>query len=189
MATEHRAAWRRYRDVKPRKSASSFRPALSPRPICSLSPQSQSFSTELCTTAKCLNAGCTALLIIQFVAKHLPIWHIWCSSHLFCLNWSRRRRSCFNLQDGVIFSSFQMLACCFFFMWWGCGGHFLQEACSETISILLSSVLFLNTASLHCLSIHLITSHVSVSLHLLNSTHVFDKHAGGTRGWSLSDVN
>lgn len=54
--------------------------------ICSPGPQSQSFFTELRPTAKCLNAGCTALLIIQFVEKHLPIWHFWCSSYLLCLN-------------------------------------------------------------------------------------------------------
>lgn len=69
----------------------SLGPALCPRPICSLGPQSQSLSTELRTTAKCLNAGCTALLIIQFVEKQLPIWHIWCNSHLVCLNWTMRK--------------------------------------------------------------------------------------------------
>lgn len=47
--------------------------SVSPCPICSLGPQSQSLTTELRTTAKRLNTGCTAVLIIQFVAKQLPV--------------------------------------------------------------------------------------------------------------------
>lgn len=63
-------------DAKPNESHSrSFLDQLHvpPRLICSLGPQSQALSTELRTTAKRLNTGCTAVLIIQFVAKQLPV--------------------------------------------------------------------------------------------------------------------
>ena len=56
-----------------------------------------------------LDAVCAALLIIQFVAKQLPIWHIWCSSHLVCLNWTMREGG-WGVGGGVAFIS---AGCCY----------------------------------------------------------------------------
>lgn len=113
IALEHRGRREMESDILIRGSTvSRCGPAPCPRPICSLGPLEANHSpVSRAPQPNGLDAVCAALLIIQFVAKQLPIWHIWCSSHLVCLNWTMRkrrmrsgRRSGFILRDAVIFS-------------------------------------------------------------------------------------
>lgn len=49
-------------------------------------------------------AGCTALLIIHFVSKELPVWHICCNCRLACPNQALRKEEEEVLRDAFIFT-------------------------------------------------------------------------------------
>lgn len=183
-------------------------PAPCPRPICSLGPLEANHSpVSRAPQPNGLDAVCAALLIIQFVAKQLPIWHIWCSSHLVCLNWTMRkrrmrsgRRSGFILRDAVIFSHL------LYRLLFQCRGEIVltaykKEKRKHSLTggwLFLASFvfgdnlyypplgLFSNAASpLHYR--HLLQGMCNSGLHMLG--HVFDRDAAGGRRWSLRAVN